>query len=73
MSADNVWGDRPALPYNGMPTGKDHSGQCPWCSTENRMIFHAGTCPRIKQIVYYPDGTVQRVTLYPGKEPERRK
>ncbi len=68
-----LWGDRPALPYNGIPTGESHAGQCPFCSTGNRMIFHAGACPRIKEIVYYPDGTIQRVHLYPAKDQERRK
>ena len=31
-------------------------GTCRWCST-----WHIGTCPRVKSIEYFPDGTVKRV------------
>lgn len=63
-----IWGHQPAKPNNGIPTGESGKGQCPFCSTVDRMIFHAGVCPRIKEIVYYPDGTIQRIHLFPAEK-----
>lgn len=67
-----IWGHQPVMPHNGIQTGQSEHGQCPFCSTADRMVFHAGACPRIKEIVYYPDGTIQRIHLYPvpKKEPK---
>lgn len=40
-------------------TGADTGEKCEHCGN-----VHATTCPRIKAIEYYPDGTVKRITFY---------
>lgn len=37
---------------------------CPYCSGCNVMIYHAGTCPKIKTIEYHKDGTIKRVEFF---------
>ena len=38
---------------------------CPWCSGLGGQVYHAGVCPRVRAIEYYPDGTVKRVEFWP--------
>lgn len=42
-------------------TGVVQSGGCPYCSSESVQVYHGGTCPRVKAIEYYPDGTIRKV------------
>jgi hypothetical protein len=39
-----------------------NNGMCPHCG-----MGHTGTCPRIKAIDYYPDGTTKRVEYHEPK------
>jgi len=36
-------------------------GQCPWCG-----LWHigGGTCPRVKSLEYWPNGTIKRVEFH---------
>lgn len=34
---------------------------CPYCSTEFSKIDHGGSCPKVRAIDYYPNGSVKRV------------
>jgi hypothetical protein len=46
----------------GTPSGSvSNQGECPFCSTAQRKIYHAGVCPNIKRIEYNPDGSVKAV------------
>ena len=38
-------------------------GYCRYCSTHNSWTWHSGFCPKIKNIEYYPDGTIKKVEL----------
>lgn len=35
--------------------------KCEYCSTQHSIVYHGGSCPRVKSIEYYPNGTVKRV------------
>ena len=39
---------------------------CGWVQCGHCGNFHQGTCPRIKEIEYWPDGTVKRVVYHGG-------
>lgn len=43
---------------------------CPYCSDDYQKISHGGTCPRVKAIEYYPNGTIKRVEFH-GPHPQR--
>lgn len=71
MSSLKIWGNPnasgPKLDIvSGMPKGRSDAGECPFCSTHSRTIYHAGTCPRVKRIEYYPDGTIKAVQFKDG-------
>ena len=42
-------------------------GSCPYCSGDGDYIYHSGVCPKIKEIEYYPNGTIKKVTFEGGE------
>jgi len=36
---------------------------CRYCSGGGTEVWHLGSCPRVKAIEYYADGSVKRVEL----------
>ena len=43
-------------------TALSGEGSCPYCSKPPySYVYHTGTCPKIKAVEYYPDGTVKRI------------
>ena len=43
-------------------TGTVNAGRaCPYCSSDNCLVYHSGKCPKVKSIEYYPDGTIKKV------------
>lgn len=43
-------------------------GPCQWCG-----LIHPGYCPRIAEILYYPNGTRRSVRFHPPPVPEKPK
>ncbi len=35
--------------------------QCPYCG-----LYHKGNCPKIKSIIYHPNGTVKKIVFRPS-------
>jgi len=39
---------------------------CAYCSNGLSQVFHTGSCPEVKSVEYYPDGTIKRVYFKEG-------
>ena len=64
------WGHQPSI-TSGVPIGTAAVGNCcPYCSTVERIIYHAGVCPQIKSVEYYPDGRIKKIELHELKGPK---
>ena len=37
------------------------SRACPHCSSQYQLVYHGDTCPRVKSIEYYPNGTIKKL------------
>lgn len=54
------------ITYESLTTGlRYQTDSCPKCG-----VIHYGICPFVKEIVYYPNGTVKKI-VYFGGENER--
>lgn len=51
----------------GSTSTAPQSSPCQWCSNGNQQIYHYGTCPRVKAIIYHPNGNVKRVEFVQEK------
>ena len=47
-----------------MTTDIQNDDCCPYCSNSGAKIYHGGTCPRVKFVEYYPDGSVKKVEFH---------
>jgi len=54
----------PNMPHYAT-AGNSISGGCLYCSNPSAgyFIIHNGICPKIKEIEYYPNGTVKRTVF----------
>lgn len=37
---------------------------CPYCSGGSSQMYHGGTCPKVKSIEYYENGTIKKVEFH---------
>ena len=66
-----IWGNHkgPELKAcSGVPKGRSEAGECPYCSTRERTIYHRGACPHVRRIEYWPDGSIRAIEYKGGHD-----